>query len=147
MMLSSFWKNWLYLCAAFGILFGLILAAAAIHALSAPTEGLMALMNQSEPVELSRPMRFSLALMGCVTVAWGATMAVLFTACDGLGPAARPYWRASVAILLIWFVADSSFSIATGFALNAVSNTLFVVAFLIPILASGVLTRSPSERG
>ncbi len=42
--------------------------------------------------------------------------------------------RASLYALLIWFVVDSSASIAGGVALNALSNSVFLILFLLPLL-------------
>ncbi|HEX8388300.1 MAG TPA: hypothetical protein VF636_04725 [Sphingomonas sp.] len=52
---------------------------------------------------------------------------------------AAPIWRALTAAVVIWFVVDSTVSVATGFALNAVSNAAFLVAYLVPMLGAGAL--------
>ena len=44
--------------------------------------------------------------------------------------------------LIIWYVIDGIISIATGFGLNAVSNTAFAIAYFIPLLASAALRAS-----
>jgi len=41
--------------------------------------------------------------------------------------------------MAVWFVIDSFMSIATGFWLNAVSNTLIAIGLIVPLLATGVL--------
>jgi len=38
-----------------------------------------------------------------------------------------------------WYVIDSILSITTGFGLNAAPNTVFMAAFLLPVIRSGVL--------
>jgi hypothetical protein len=81
-------------------------------------------------------MRFSVALMGAVTLGWGFTILFLLPAIHAAG---APAWKGLTAALFIWFVIDSAFSVATGFALNAVSNTGLLIAYLIPVLASGAL--------
>ncbi len=41
--------------------------------------------------------------------------------------------------VLVWYVIDGAISLATGFALNAVSNTALLTLYLFPVLRSGVL--------
>jgi hypothetical protein len=48
--------------------------------------------------------------------------------------------------VLIWFVVDSVLSVATGFALNAVSNTLFVALFMVPAVKLGFFSRGTASR-
>ena len=43
------------------------------------------------------------------------------------------------AAVVIWFVIDGALSAATGFALNTLPNTALAIAYLVPLLASGVL--------
>jgi len=40
---------------------------------------------------------------------------------------------------VIWFVIDGALSAATGFVLNNVPNTALAIAYIVPLLASGVL--------
>lgn len=46
----------------------------------------------------------------------------------------RLAWRGIELAVLAWCVIDSGLSIVTGFALNAVSNAVFVSAFLVPLV-------------
>ena len=41
--------------------------------------------------------------------------------------------------MVVWHVIDSAISGASGAPANAVSNTVFLLTFLTPIMASGVL--------
>jgi hypothetical protein len=43
--------------------------------------------------------------------------------------------------ILVWWVVDSSISVALHTPGNAVSNTGLLLLYLIPVLASGVLKR------
>ena len=45
----------------------------------------------------------------------------------------------AAAVTVIWFVIDGLLSPATGFALNNLPNTALAIAYLVPLLASGVL--------
>ena len=47
-------------------------------------------------------------------------------------------WLATIG-MVVWFVVDSALSVATGFWMNAVSNTGLAVGYLVPVLASGAM--------
>ncbi len=78
--------------------------------------------------------------MGAVTIGWGLTFRVAFKALNLPDPAqAAPLWRKLTLFALIWYVVDSYISIATGFWLNAVSNTILMALYLIPLFKSGAM--------
>ena len=74
--------------------------------------------------------------MGAVTMGWGFTILFLLPAIHAVGASA---WRGLTAAMVIWFVIDGLLSAATGFALNNLPNTALAIAYLVPLLASGVL--------
>ncbi len=138
--MNAFWKNWLNLWSMAVTLFGVILALAAF----APTDGMarlvFALFQTPLPAEMEKLHRFSIGLMGAVTIGWGMTLYVAFQAAHLLGPAHAPrIWRNITVVALIWYVVDSCISVATGYWLNAVSNTLFLALYLIAAVKSGAL--------
>jgi hypothetical protein len=138
--MSSFYRNWLNLWACGVILFGVAIALFAF----APTEGPMriffSLLGNPIPDEPDKHFRFAMGLMGCISVGWGLTYLVAFKAGHVLtGPAATSFWRGILMSAAVWFVTDSYVSINTGFWLNAVSNSVLAVLFLIPMMFSGVL--------
>lgn len=135
--MTGFWKTWITLWCWAVILFGALLATAGLPA----TEGIAGLafsLIGGAPVDAGYfdppGMRFSVALMGAVTLGWGFTILFLLPAIHAAG---APAWRGLTAAMLIWFVIDSAFSVSTGFVLNALSNTLLMAGLLIPLLASG----------
>jgi hypothetical protein len=135
--MTGLWKTWITLWCWAVILFGAVLATAGLPA----TEGIAGLaFSLIGGAEVGAGyfdppgMRFSVALMGAVTLGWGFTILFLLTAIHAAG---APAWRGLTAAMLIWFVIDSGFSLSTGFALNALSNTLLMAGLLIPLLASG----------
>ena len=137
--MSAFWRNWLTIWCWLVAGFGLVLVGAAFPATSGPTEMLIANMHSGGALVFDPPLRFSFGLMGALTLALAMLVATGARAADELGPRGAPIWRMLVQAMLVWFVVDSSISCATGFTLNAVSNTLLITGFLAPILASGVL--------
>ena len=125
-------------CAAVG-LFGLVLTGAAFESTDGVARAVLTVMGQAAPT-FDPPLRFAVALMGAVTLGWGMTLAIAMRALHQIPAAqAAPIWRALTAAVVIWFVVDSTVSVATGFALNAVSNAAFLVAYLVAMLGSGVL--------
>ena len=136
--MSIFWRRWLTgWCAAVG-LFGLVLAVAGLPGGEAPARLLMRTLAGADPA-FDAPLRFSVALMGCVTLGWALSLGVAFGAAHRLGDRATGVWRGLLGSALVWFVADSSCSILTGFGLNAVSNAVFMAALVLPLVRTGVL--------
>lgn len=66
--------------------------------------------------------RFGAVLFGALTTGWGATLVQL-----GRG---RSVPRAVRDGALVWFVVDSTASIAAGYAYNGVLNVVFIVVIL-----------------
>jgi len=120
------------------IVFGLVLAGAGFEATSGPTRMAFALLGPAHPLPpmLDPTLRFSIGLMGAVTLGWGATMLATVIAGDG----SPRLWRAITVGVVTWFVVDSTLSCATGFPLNAVSNTVLLVGYLIAMRGIGVFS-------
>ncbi len=138
--MSAFWKNWLTLWCLGAGLFGLILYGAGFASTTGPTAMFFELIGNPLPAEPDRYLRFTLSLMGAVTLGWMITFYAICRAAWSLDAvAARPLWRAAALAIGVWYVIDSYVSITTGFPLNAVSNTALAGAILLPILASGQL--------
>ena len=138
--MDSFSHKWLNLwCWGVGA-FGLLLAGYAF----APTEGFTRLffdlLGQPIPDDPGQHLRFAMGLRGCITIGWAITFAAAFKGAAHLtGPAAQGVWRTLALAVIVWFVIDSGVSIATGFWRNAVSNTVLVLLYFVPVLRSGVL--------
>ncbi|MFN3911495.1 hypothetical protein [Hyphomonas sp.] len=137
--MTGLWKIWITLWCWGVILFGAVLAAAGLPATDGVTKLLYNLLSSAPLPEgfLDAPgMRFSVALMGAVTLGWGFTVLFLLPAIHAAG---APAWRGLTGALAIWFVVDGLLSAATGFALNNLPNAALAAAYLVPVLASGVL--------
>jgi hypothetical protein len=137
--MSRFWRNWLMAWCWSVALFGVVLAAAAFEATSGPCRLLFHLLNRSSPLELGDQMRFALAVMGAVTIGWSFTLMAAIQAAHLLGERGGAVWRLTTLGVVTWFVVDSSLSVATGYGLNAVPNTILLLAFLAPVIRGGVL--------
>ncbi len=140
--MSGFWRNWLTVwCWAVGV-FGAVLVGGGLEATSGPSRLIFGILNGPEPLELNAQMRFSLAVMGAVTIGWAVTAAATIQAAILLGERSAPIWRGLVAGVLVWFVIDTPMSIATGYGMNAIPNLVLLATFLLPIIRSDVL-RTP----
>jgi subtilisin family serine protease len=142
-MMTPFWQKALSLWSGFIVLFGLVLAGAGFAATDGIALAIFDLFGASDfaPDSLHR---FSIGLMGAVTMGWGATYYVTFQALHQLpAHAAAPLWRLVTAGALAWYVIDCVISVATGIAFNAVSNTALIAAYLLITGSAGVL-RTPS---
>ncbi len=145
--MSKFWQNWLMAWVTIGVGgFGALLITGAFAATDGALIALLDVLNGDAPIAVTPPLRFALALMGAVTLGWAGTMVATLRAAVQLGPEGGPVWRLFALSLLGWYAIDSTLSVATGFALNAVSNTVLIVAFQWPIWRSGALGDSPPAR-
>lgn len=137
--MSGVWKIWMRVWFALALLFGAVLALAAVPGLDGPGRWLMATVSgdPATAAMLDQPaMRFSVGLTGALTIGWILTLMAAVQGAEAVGPT---LWRKIALAVLAWYVIDSAISVMTGFGLNAVSNTLLTIGFLIPVFASGVL--------
>ncbi len=75
-------------------------------------------------------------MLGAVLIGWAIAILGLIDAAHRVG---APAWRMLTLSIVVWYFIDSIISVALGFPVNAASNRVFLVTFLVPILASGVL--------
>lgn len=140
--MSRLWSNWLVVWCWGVLAFGALLSTAAIPALDGFMRQLFTLFA-TDPATANafdqNAVRFGLGLQGALTIGWSLTMFALIDAAKTIG---APAWRALTLSLLAWYAIDSAISVATGFWPNAISNTALMIAYAIPILASGVLKRT-----
>ena len=135
--MQGVWATWMKVWCWGVIVFGVVLATAAVP----PADGLVRTLytlfsggGENAAAFDTNAMRFGLGLQGALTMGWGLTLLAAIRA-------GAPIWRELTAAVLVWYVVDSAISVSTGFALNAVSNTVLTIAFLIPVMASGVLNQ------
>ena len=144
--MTAFWKGWLRAwCVAVGG-FGAVLATGALPATEGVTRALLDVLNGPQALEVDATLRFSLGVLGAVTLGWAVTLATAIAAAHRLGADGAAVWAGLTGAVLTWFVVDSVLSAATGFALNIAPNVLFTAAYLLPVLRSGVLRRGPTLR-
>jgi len=144
--MTGFWRTWMTAWCWAVAAFGLVIAGAAFEATSGPIRLLFAVLNGPEPLDLNAQMRFSEAVLGAVTLGWGLTLMAATQAANLLGDRGRPVWGTITASVVVWWLVDCALSMATGYGLNALPNTVFLAAFLLPILRSGVLGAGAAGR-
>ena len=137
--MSTFWRNWLLVWSVGVAIFGLVLAGGAFEATSGPVSLIYQGLQGPGDLTFDPAMRFTLAVMGCVSIGWAVTMFLMIRVAYSLGDRARPIWIGLTAGVVTWFVTDSSLSVATGFGLNVVPNAGLIVTYLAAILGSGAL--------
>ena len=136
--MSKSYKSWLDAMCGVVVLFGFIMAGGALPASEWPARLLLEWQNQG-PLAIDRAARVTLGVLGGVMCGWGVTLYAAFQAAHMIGDRGAHIWRLILASMVFWFVVDSSLSVATGFALNALMNVGFLLAFVVPIGLSGVL--------
>ncbi len=135
--MHGLWATWIRVWCWGVLAFGVVLATVAVPPLDGLVRALYSLFSgggENAAAFDTNAMRFGLGLQGALTMGWALT----FLAAIRTG---APIWRELTAAVLIWYVVDSAISVSTGFALNAVSNTVLTIAFLVPVMASGVLNQ------
>jgi hypothetical protein len=136
--MSAFWKNWLTLWCIGAGLFGAVLYLAGFPATTWATDQFLHLIGNPWPANPGKHLHFAFGLMGAITIGWMITFHTLVRAAWSLDQAtARPLWRGAALSIVVWYVIDGYVSIATGFPLNVVSNTVLAGAILWPIWQQG----------
>ncbi|MBX9881678.1 MAG: hypothetical protein K2X73_06860 [Sphingomonas sp.] len=139
--MSDFWRNWLTIWCVAVILFGATLLAGGIPATAGPVMMLLDQLNGAAPLEITPALYFANGVLGGVSVGWGVgTLGAIRVAID-LGDQGARLWRWTAAGVVTWFVTDSTLSVTTGFGFNVIPNTLFLITFFVPMLATGALKR------
>lgn len=134
----QFWINWLKAASALVVGFGLLIALAAHPATAAPTMLLADLLIwpfDGNPTLPEQTARLVSAIAGGVMAGWGVMFWMV--ASQVLPDRPEVGRRLILASLLVWFVIDSTGSLAAGVPLNIAGNLLFLAAFLIPLRMLG----------
>lgn len=138
------WQAQMTLWCGAVMIFGLVLIGGAFAATSAGVETVFLILDGPGPTTYDPALRFSLALMGAVTLGWGATvLAVVRVTGDLPEGAALALWRGITVAIVLWYFVDSALSVATGFWRNALSNTVLIGWYLL-LMRRGAAARAAS---
>lgn len=139
--MSGFWRGWFAIwCVLIG-LFGAVLSGGAFEATSGPVRLVLAGLRGPGEALFDPALRFSLAVMGAVSIGWAVTLFAVIRAAIALGDQGRPLWTAVSAGMVSWFLIDSALSVATGFGLNVVPNLGLAGMYVVGLVGSGPLKR------
>lgn len=139
--MSGFWRGWFQVWCVSIALFGVVLCGGAFEATSGPIRLLLTAFNSAVDPRFDATLRFSLALMGAVSIGWAVTLAFVIRAAIAMEDQARPLWNAITAGMISWFVIDCTLSITTGFWLNVLPNLVLAGMYGIGLIGSGALKR------
>lgn len=138
--MTNFWQNWLKLWAWGVIAFGMILSSGSFAVTDGLVRPLFDLLGDPLPETLDAHHRFSIGLMGAVSIGWGATLLLFIKRLVTLpAETAAPLWRGMLYATIIWYVVDGVISVATGFAWNVASNSGLLALLVIALAKSGAL--------
>ncbi len=137
--MSAFWRAYFGLFCVSLVLFGAVLSAGAFAPTSGPVTLLLSILSGGAAADFTPALRFSLGLMGAITIGWAVMIYGVMRVAFTQGIQARPLWDAITAGLMSWYVIDGICSIATGFALNIIPNTALGAMYLIGLTQSGAL--------
>lgn len=84
--------------------------------------------------EAAAYIRFSYGVLGAVMTGWAVSMVFVLFVPFRRGE--RYAWGAIALSVLIWYAVDTPFSLLSGYAGNAALNTVFVMAFAVPLAAT-----------
>lgn len=130
-----FWINWLSFATVFTMLFGLLMAL--FPGITLQGFGLMIFKN-ADQFSAFDPMatayiELAHAVMGAVLFGWGALM--FMGVRKWMTKGIKEAWSMLALSVLLWYVPDTIFSLASGFWQNAVLNTGFAFLYAVPLFA------------
>lgn len=130
-----FWINWLSFAAVFTMLFGLLMVV--LPSLTLKGFGLMIFKNANQfsafDPQTTAYIELAHAVMGAVLLGWGALM--LMVVRKWMARGIKEAWGMVALSVLLWYVPDTIFSLASGFWQNAVLNTGFAFLYAVPLFA------------
>jgi len=140
---ASIWVAWLSVVSAGVMLFGLVLVAAPTVAQRG-----FALLIYSEPAHISsfgaeavKYIGLAHAVLGSVMLGWGLSLLIIVRRLFVYG--SRLGWQLISFSVAAWLVADTTYSLTSGFWPNAMLNLVFVALFAVPLLASYRVCNEP----
>ena len=137
--MSGIRRSWFFIwCLSIG-LFGVVLAGGALAATDGAVRLVLALLHGPTEALYDPPLRFSLGVMGGVSIGWAVMLHFVVQEAIVQGAAGRNLWNAITAGMVTWFVIDSTLSTVTGFGLNVVPNVGLLAMYVVGLMRSGAL--------
>jgi len=137
MMIPRIWIRWLY-----GVTFAIMLLGESMVLMPGVAREFFSLLfyfapgqfQARYPAEANEYILFAHGVLGAVMLGWGVSMFLIIR-----GPFQRRDsggWALLAAPMLVWFAADTGFSLYTGFWQNAILNSALLLLFAIPLAAT-----------
>ncbi len=139
--MSGFWRGWFAVWCVSIAVFGAVLAGGAFETTSGPVRLLLSILHGGGDPRFDPALRFSLAVMGAVSIGWAVTLFFLLRAAIELAGQGRALWNAVTTGIVVWFVVDSILSVATGYARNVAPNIGLTAMYFVGLVGSGALKR------
>ncbi|GBF56746.1 hypothetical protein PbB2_00403 [Candidatus Phycosocius bacilliformis] len=142
--MAPIWRNWLNLWCGGVIVLGLIFLGSGLPATDWGVRLYFDAM--AWPIDgkgWEEAARLTAMVLGAVMMGWGVTMLILVRVAIE-----NPHLRLFVPLtgaILVWWLGDTSLSFVLGSPGNATANTLFLIAYLIPVIASGALKQPKAQ--
>jgi hypothetical protein len=136
-MIPIFWIRWLYAVTLIVILLGgsmVLMPSVAREFFSMLFYFAPGQFQVRYPADANEYIIFAHGVLGAVMLGWGASMLLVLR-----GPFCRrdsDGWALLAGPMLTWFVADTGFSLYTGFWQNAILNSVLLLLFAIPLAAT-----------
>lgn len=131
-----FWWRWLVVATGIVFLFGLSLVV--LPGLAQKAFNLLYFSSTQGNTEFAEDavdyITFVCAVLGAVMCGWAITL--LYAIFGPFRHRLIEGWRMVAVPMLVWFIPDTAFSLYSGFWQNAVLNTVLLVLFAIPLVAT-----------
>jgi hypothetical protein len=131
-----FWCNWLIVVAAAVSLFSALLLLAPLLGQQV-FDAIYFFTLEPQPPATEREaayLRFTNGVLGAVMIGWMTLIAIV--ANDPFRRGERWAWTAIAASVGVWYVIDTTFSLAHDIVGNALLNSAIAAAFAVPLLAT-----------
>ena len=138
--MSNFWRSWLDLWCYAIVVIGLALSGADFECYETFTDTLFRTLNLNAAPSFNNVERFSIGLMGAITVGWGLTLLYYIRMAHNNNEGNR-VWRQLAFVVIVWYALDGYISYRTTFTLNIASNTVFALGLLFPLWINKKLRR------
>jgi hypothetical protein len=129
---SPFWWRWLIVATVFVLITGIAMVMTP-EPVSRMFSSILS-SPQSEDMSARAYLLLFQGVLGATMIGW--SMALLLVAMGPFRRGSREGWTIIAISMAAWFIPDTSFSLWTGFWMNAVLNTVFLVLFAIPLAAT-----------
>jgi hypothetical protein len=133
---TRFWWQWLVVVTVLITLFGLsmVLMPSIIRQLFS-----VVILSSPEAIDsFGDPavayLTLTQGVLGAVMFGWG--IALLFVLFGSFRRGLKEGWLTVAVSVAAWFISDTAFSLWTGFWQNAALNTIFLLAFAVPLLTT-----------